>query len=74
MWKKDVLRIYKTDSEIARALGISVSAVCQWGPLVPPFRAHALAKLQPDLEFDPSLYRHSDARTQQIAELLSASS
>jgi hypothetical protein len=72
MRKADVLRVYKTNVAVANALGITDSAVSQWGEIIPPMAAHELAKRSAELRFDRSLYIQSGPRIQKIVALLAA--
>lgn len=63
MRTSDVLEAFNGDKEaVASALGISISAVYQWGELVPPASAMVLAKERPDIPHDPDDYRGWDSR------------
>lgn len=45
MWKSSVYRYYKSFSAIAKALGITRSAVSQWDELIPEGMAYKLESL-----------------------------
>lgn len=65
MRTSDVLDAFDGDKEaVAKALGISISAVYQWGDLVPPASAIVLAKERPDIPHDPDDYRGWESRGQ----------
>jgi hypothetical protein len=71
MYKKDVLKHYKTITAVANVLGISPAAVSQWDELIPPVSARALADSTDALTFDPRLYRHCTPEKRRLAEALS---
>jgi hypothetical protein len=57
MRTSDVLEAFDGDKEaVATVLGISISAVYQWGELVPPASAMVLAAKRPDIPHDPDDY------------------
>ena len=63
MKKQDAISHFGSARELARAVGISDSAVCQWGDYVPPSTAFFLEKLTKGiLAFDPLLYRNRRGR------------
>lgn len=72
MYKADVLKIYKTSTAVAQALGITVSAVSQWEDLVPPISAAKLAQLNSTLSFDPALYPDLPANQRHLLDAFSA--
>ena len=45
MKTRDVLRVFGSYAEIARALGISRQAVQSWGDDVPPLRSYQLREI-----------------------------
>jgi hypothetical protein len=58
MRTEDVIEAYGHNRKaIAEALNISVSAVYQWGEIVPPHSAMRLALMRPELAYDPAQYR-----------------
>ena len=57
MRKTDVIEHFRSAAAAARALGISLSAVSQWGEIVPYYSATQLAEITGgDLKVEPSLY------------------
>lgn len=59
MLKTDALQAYDNNVKaVAAALDITISAVYQWGEIVPPHSAMRLAMLRPDLRYDPEQYRN----------------
>lgn len=62
MYKKDVLEHFEKMSEVARVLGITVSAVSQWGEIIPEKNAYRLQAITLNqLRVDERLYRNVDA-------------
>ncbi|SMB46680.1 Regulatory protein cro (Antirepressor) [Serratia proteamaculans] len=62
MLKKDVVKHFTTQKEVARFLGLSDSAVSQWKEVIPEKDAHRLHKgTKGVLRFNPSLYKKSTA-------------
>jgi hypothetical protein len=58
MLKIDVLKRYNgNQSEVARALNITRASVNGWGEIVPPYSAKQLAELNPDIPYDPEVYK-----------------
>jgi predicted transcriptional regulator len=47
--KSDLLQVYKTQAAVARALGITRSAVSQWGDVIPELQRFRLRELQPEV-------------------------
>lgn len=45
----DVIRHFGSAANVARAIRISRSAVCQWGEEVPPLRAYQIREVAPGL-------------------------
>ena len=45
MWTQDVIHHFESQAKVARFLGISRSAVSQWGEAVPEVSARKLEKL-----------------------------
>lgn len=63
MKTSDVLQQFGTASAVAETLGITRSAVSQWGEMVPPASAARLEKLSGGkLVFDPDVYRNRRGR------------
>ena len=61
MKKDDVLDHFGTLEKVAVALGISVSAVSQWGDVIPEKNAYRLQEItKGKLKVQHSLYRNSD--------------
>lgn len=57
MKKRDALAYFGTSIALARAVGVTKSAVSQWGEFVPPAIAELLQDLtQGVLHYDPSVY------------------
>ena len=57
MLTADVISHFKTRTEVAKQLEISVQAVSQWGDIVPPNQAQRLHVLTDGgLKYDPSDY------------------
>lgn len=57
MLKASAISYFHTRKKLAEALGITPSAVSQWGELVPPLQAARLQELTGgSLTFDPSRY------------------
>lgn len=69
MLTSEALRVYESKTAIADVLGISPSAVSQWGEYVPPLSAMKLAKhSRGKLRFDPDVYETWNNRgSQKIA-------
>lgn len=62
MLKKDVVKHFVTQKEVARFLGLSDSAISQWKEVIPEKDAHRLHQgTQGILKFDPVLYKKSTA-------------
>lgn len=62
MKKENVLNYFKKVSAIAKATGVTSSAVSQWGNVVPERIALLLDKVTNGaLKYDPSLYGDSHA-------------
>lgn len=62
MRTSDVLEAFQGDRKaIAAELDISLSAVYQWGDLVPPASAMRLAAKRPEIPYDPETYKGWDA-------------
>ena len=60
MLKSDVIAHFGDLKNIANALGISVSAVSQWGDIIPEKNAYRLQDITDrKLKFDRSLYQKS---------------
>lgn len=60
MKKDDVLDHFGTLEKVAVALGISVSAVSQWGDVIPEKNAYRLQEItKGKLKVQHSLYRNS---------------
>lgn len=60
MLKRDVIAHFGDLKNIANALGISVSAVSQWGDIIPEKNAYRLQDITDrKLKFDRSLYQKS---------------
>nr|DAN28445.1 MAG TPA: DNA-binding transcriptional regulator [Caudoviricetes sp.] len=58
MLKKDVIKHFGTLEKVAIALGISVSAVSQWGDVIPEKNAYRLQEMTDgELSVQHSLYR-----------------
>lgn len=58
MRKSDVIAFFKTQTAVANALGVTKSAVNQWGPLVPEGKAYRLQELtRGKLKVDRDAYR-----------------
>ena len=58
MRKSDVLKFFKNGSKTARALGITKSAVSQWGEEIPEAMAYrAQTASRGKLKVDPSVYQ-----------------
>jgi regulatory protein cro len=59
MLKKDVIKHFGTLEKVAIALGISVSAVSQWGDVIPEKNAYRLQEMTDgELSVQHSLYRN----------------
>lgn len=56
MLSKTVFKHFGSPLHAARALGITKSAVYQWGEVVPYASAKRLTEIAPVLTIDPSLY------------------
>lgn len=57
MLKADAIKHYKTSYKLAQAIGISPSAVYQWGTLVPPPSAIKIEiHTQGKIKVNPHLY------------------
>lgn len=57
MYKKDAFYHFKTQKELAGALGISQAAVSKWPELIPEKQALKLARITcGKLVYDPTLY------------------
>lgn len=62
MHKTDVLEFFKGTSKTAIALGVSHSAVCQWGHIIPEKQALKAEKITDGkLRYDPSDYQKPTA-------------
>lgn len=62
MRTQDVLEAFSHDRKaIADALEISLSAVYQWGDMVPPASAMRLAAKRPEIPYDPEQYKGWDS-------------
>lgn len=60
MKKDDVLKYFGTLERVAATLGISVSAVSQWGKIIPEKNAYRLQEItKGKLKVQHSLYRCS---------------
>lgn len=60
MLKTVVLNYFKGTSRTAEALGVSHSAVCQWGKIIPEGRALKAEKITAGaLVYDSSLYANN---------------
>lgn len=58
MYKTDVLGHFKTGTAVARAIGVTKSAVSQWKDIIPEAMAYRVqAATRGKLKVDPSLYR-----------------
>ncbi|PPC64166.1 hypothetical protein C1Y41_05880 [Pantoea sp. ICBG 1758] len=57
MLKESVLKFYGGPSKTAAAIGITHSAVCQWGRVIPEKQAFVLERLtKKKLKYDPKMY------------------
>lgn len=66
MLKSSVIDYFKTQAEIARALGIGRAAVSRWGDVVPPLQASRLAQITNGaLHYDAESYRDWYQRNRQ---------
>ena len=74
MHKDVVVRFFKTQRQVARALGISDQAVSLWGDVIPEKNALRLHQItNGELLYDESMYRTADgehATTDSIAHPL----
>lgn len=60
MLKQDVINYFGTLEKVAKALEISVSAVSQWGDVIPEKNAYRLQELtEKALIIDRNLYKKS---------------
>nr|DAX16270.1 MAG TPA: DNA-binding transcriptional regulator [Caudoviricetes sp.] len=58
MYKPEVIEYFGTLEKVATALGISVSAVSQWGTIIPEKNAYRLQEItKGQLKVQHSLYR-----------------
>lgn len=63
MKTQDAIRHFGSAKKLALAVGISSSAVSQWGEWVPPGTAAILEKISGgSLVFDPTKYRRNGGR------------
>lgn len=64
MFKTDVLSHFKTGVAVARAVGVTKSAVSQWGDVIPEAMAYRVqAATRGKLKVNPSLYRTDIVRS-----------
>lgn len=49
MLKKDAVQAFKTNVEVAKAIGITKQAVSLWGEVVPELSALKLLKVKPEI-------------------------
>jgi DNA-binding transcriptional regulator YdaS (Cro superfamily) len=70
MLKSTALNHFGTGVALSRALGISTSAVTQWGDVVPYASAKRLAEIAPTLHIVPSMY---DERLHPIPQVMTRS-
>lgn len=60
MYKKDVLKHFGTVSEVAKAVGVSMAAVSQWGEIIPEKNAYRLQQVTKNkLRVDEKMYRRN---------------
>ncbi|EKS4789375.1 transcriptional regulator [Salmonella enterica] len=64
MFKRDAVNFFGNKTKLARAAGVDLSAVSQWGELIPEARAARL-QIASDgvLTYDPAVYdQHKQSR------------
>lgn len=67
MKKSDVLQFFGSASAAAEALGITVSAVCQWGEIIPRGAAYtAQVVTNGGLRVDPAVYPPKKYKNQRL--------
>ena len=63
MRKEDAIKHFGTATALARALGIRLPSVSEWGELVPESRAYQLQVITAGaLTVDPSVYRKPEEK------------
>ena len=76
MFKQDAVKFFGNKTKLARAAGVDLSAVSQWGKLVPEARAARL-QIASDgvLIYDPAVYdQHKQSRKEVLKNENQASS
>ena len=62
MLKESVLKFYGGTTKAAMAIGVTHSAVCQWGAVIPEKQAYVIERItKGKLKYDPSLYAKNSA-------------
>ena len=63
MLKTDAVKHFGSASALARALGIALPSVSEWGDIIPEGRAYQLQVITAGaLRVDPSWYKKKEAR------------
>ena len=58
MYKDSIITHFNGTTKTAEALGVTHSAVCQWGKIIPEKQALKVERLtNGSLKYDPSLYK-----------------
>lgn len=62
MLKESVLKFYGGTTKAAVAIGVTHSAVCQWGEVIPQKQAFVIERItNGKLKYDPALYAKNNA-------------
>lgn len=64
MKTRDLIAVFGTLEDVGKQFGISRSAVCQWGTVVPKRRENELRGIHPDIDQRILNMRKPDARRQ----------